>query len=397
MTVEILRTGSNQYLEVLYSFDNNEKLNLISNTLYSFDSQTKSVVTYENKDYVPKQLYIVKTLHSLSNKNVLHEMVLECEFNNANTPKKLYFCIGLKFTLDEESDIIFPLNDFDFEATVKKCGKSCMYKTKSQNTVFVCSNVLMVKGNPPTINTSSKSSYKEIIDYDNYDVLSSVVTLSDTKSKKIEPITKNVEFKKKLFETPIPNFTEEGFTDQSYMECELLKEDESGDVYEDVAVVPLKTNAYERGLITFSHFLHFFLVFVVGGIVFPNILISLAVLNNNFIGTPGFIKFTGIFSFVAFFLGGLIIMIVGLSSKKVQKNNEYIGTKKKDLSVMAVVGFYFMLLHLSFAYGMYSFKKFEYGKFKDFFNKENLSFVSFFYILEGYKDQSSKNNNVLQQ
>jgi len=89
-------------------------------------------------------------------------------------------------------------------------------------------------------------------------------------------------------------------------------------------------------------------------------------------------------SLVVFFLLGLIIMIVGLAIQKKEMSNMHKKTKPGEVnaSVMAMSGFYLILVHCSFALGMFAFKKFEHESFVNMFSKENLT-TSFYDVLSG--------------
>jgi hypothetical protein len=225
--------------------------------------------------------------------------------------------------------------------------------------------------------------------------LKAVLVLSDGQTQKIEPKTFDVKLTKMLY----INSTQEGFIgtigkDDTYMECKLLQEDanDPNQVYEDVAVVPLKTNTYERGMVTFSHFLHFFLVSVGAGLGFPNLMVTIfdkKTFINEETGKPKtFLRILiGFFSIVCFFLVGLIMVIIGLADPRYSSKIANDQTIKQG-SVLATVGFYMILVHCSFALGMFTFKKFGAlvsKRFDDMFEKDELS-GSFWDILDGLKN-----------
>ena len=93
------------------------------------------------------------------------------------------------------------------------------------------------------------------------------------------------------------------------------------------------------------------------------------------------------FSLVCFFLVGIIIMVVGLADPKftkTQNNHNHI----EQVSLLATVGFYFILMHCSFALGMFTFKKFgsllSDKRFDEMFENQHLD-GSFYNLLDGLK------------
>ena len=191
----------------------------------------------------------------------------------------------------------------------------------------------------------------------------------------------------------------EGFNtamDNSYMECKLLKEDtdDMHDVYEDVAVVPLKTNVYERGIVTFSHFVHFCMMTIVAGIGFP-LLFSMFFKN----GIGNIMKNILNFFLIIFILIGVVFIGVGLGIGSPKENN----TKKEATgTAFAITGFYLLIMSFSFALGMYAFKKLnnEIFKFNNngtdvvMFHINHLSWRSLFNILDGLNNDAVVNRAV---
>ena len=387
MAVEINHNGKNNKLDLLYYLVKDEELKMSTPTQYHFAQKTNSVIQFLEKSYIPKNIYITPKLHLATTINSECELVLECIHEEMH---KIFLCIGLVFSKDSKNDEwVFPLKSPYLDKIFSQCSKNYIYETKSKNYVIVCSSAIVVNGVKPPLDMSAKTLYKDIIDGDSYDVLSLISSSSDNDAKKVQSQTSNVSFKQMLF-YPNSEKTEdvkEGFNDGTYMECELLREDEADidQVYEDVAVVPLDTNTYERGMVTFSHFLHFFLVTFGAGIGLPHLFLMLFskgdFLSNGMPNT--FLTIIGYSSFLLFFVSGLIMLLVGLLNpkyKKMKKNDKEI----KQGSVLATLGFYFILIHCSFALGMFTMKKFEYSEFKNMFRKDELS-GSFFSIMDGFK------------
>jgi len=428
MAVEIVNSGNKEYLEVLYHFDD-EKLTPFSPTLFHFAQSTTSNILFLDEKYTATKIHLTKKLHEKTTNNRLFDMVIECQGIEQLT-KKMFICIGLEFNRPGGTFII---QSPDFGSVFSQFKPTVLYQTKTGNFVVVTNYTLLSENEAPTQTISAKAAYKEIIEPDSFHELSTV-NVAKPSLQKVLTKTSNVVFKAFLKEER--ETKKEGFKTRSakefrrdkrkrrerrraekaaaaaaaaaaasanpsgtglggsYMDCKLLKEN-SNEAYEDVAVVPLKTNVYERGMVTFSHFLHFFLVSVGAGLGFPNLLVTAFTLDNfrdpDTGGRTGTGNLVGGFSFCLFFVLGLLLMIVGLAAPKYRskkKNDKGI----KDGSVLATVGFYFVLIHCSFALGMFTFKKFGTltydDKFVAMFSNTDLTWGSFFNILEGLRTKS---------
>jgi len=387
VAVEIVNSGNKEYLEVLYHFKD-EKLTPFNPTLFHFAQSTTSNILFLEEKYNATKIHITKKLHEESSNNRSFDMVIECQGIEQLT-KKLFFCVGLEFNRSEGT---FVMQSPDFNSVFSQMKSSVLYQTKTGNFVFVCNYSLLSAEDAPTVSMSAKASYKDIIEPDSFNVFWTV-KVAKPPLRKVETKTTNILFKP----LGVGETVKEGFLTGagSYMECKLLKENatDRNTVFEDVAVVPLETNVYQRGMVTFSHFLHFFLVSFGAGLGFPNLLVTVFT-RDDFIdektNTFNSLRMAvGFFSLIIFFLTGLILMIVGLTApgnRKKKKNKLGI----KNGSVIATVGFYFVLIHCSFALGMFTFKKFETltdegknNKFFAMFENKGLGATSFFDILDG--------------
>jgi len=386
MAVEIVNSGNKECLEVLYHF-NEEKLTLFNQTLFNFDESTASNIIFLEERYSAIKVHITKKLHEKSPNNRTFDMVIEFQGTEELT-KKLFVCIGLEFN---RSGGTFDMNSTDFDSVFSNFNSTVLYQTKTGNFVFVSNYTLLSAGDAPIVTMSAKASYKEIIEPDSFNVLSTV-EVAKPSLQKVETKTSYVVFKP----LPVDSKVKEGFLtgDGSYMECKLLKEDatDRNTVFEDVAVVPLKTNTYERGMVTFSHFLHFFLVSFGAGVGFPTFLVTVFKLENFETEEGlGLRRVFGYASFIAFFLVGLIIMIIGLSDPK-YTSKKWNNVPIIEGSVMATVGFYLILVHCSFALGMFTFKNFGRAdtdnKFTKMFNVNNVGIISFCDILDGIRSDN---------
>jgi hypothetical protein len=328
-------------------------------------------------------------------------MVLEASYQDT---KRLFICIGLKFETDlQNTEWIFPLKSASLESMVSKCQKNHLYQTKGGNHVCVCTRSLLVNGVRPPMTTTPKGFYGDIIDTDSFDVLSLLHSSADSGIKKVESKTTNLVFKKKLFGLNEDNL-QEGFItnkggkeDDTYMECKLLEEDatDTNEVYEDVAIVPLKTNTYERSISMFTHLLHFSLIIFGGFIIMPFLFITL--FNKDSFLTNGSQNLLSMvvryFSTVVFFVGGLIMMVTGLSQNKYDTSKNLNYDKMSSGMLTTIIGLYFVVFHLCFSIGMFAWKMIEFDKFKTMFNKDELGIASAFDILNGmfattFADQS---------
>lgn len=389
MAVEIVKSGNKEYLEVLYHFDD-EKLTPFSPTLFHFAQSTKSSILFLKEKYTAINIHITRKLHEKSTNKKAYDMIIECQGTEQLT-KKLFLCINIEFN---DSGGTFMIQSPDFNTVLSKLSSTILYQTKTGNFVFVSNYTLFSASDAPSISISAKEAYKKVIEPDSFHE-SSTIGVAKTPLQKVITKTSYVGFKPFLNEMN----EKEGFLSGtgSYMECKLLKENatDRNTVFEDVAIVPLKTNVYERGMVTFSHFLHFFLISFGAGLGFPNLLVTLFThddfMDDNTNKPNGLRMIIGFFSLIIFFLTGLILMIIGLADPKyTRKRKNHVGIK--DGSVMATIGFYFVLVHCSFALGMFTFKKFEKltdngekNKFSAMFDNEGLGASSFFDILDGLK------------
>lgn len=390
MAVEIIRTGKNTNIDILYQFSKDEPLDMISPLRYTFSHDTESRIEFMEKTFIPMSVDIVPKIHKTNDLDQECEMIVETLYKDN---KRLFICIGLKFEIDlQNTEWIFPLKSANLETIVSKCGTNHLYQTKGGNYVCVCAKSLVVNGVKPPMTTTAKEAYKEIIDSDSFDVLSLIHSVADSAIKKVESKTSNVIFKKKLFR--LKKDTKEGFLsnengneDDTYMECKLLEEDatDKNEVYEDVAVVPLKTNTYERSISMFTHLLHFFLIICGGFFIMPFLFVTLFDKNTFSNGpTPNtFGTIIRYLSTIVFFVGGLTLMITGLSKSKydTSKNLNY-DDMSSDMFA-TIMGLYFIIFHFCFSLGMFFWKMIEFDKFGGMFTKQNLGIRSCFDILDG--------------
>lgn len=376
MFVNVVKSESNS-LDVFLIVDNTD-ISITTPNLYSFGENSNSRLFKNNEEYKFDSIHICEPIH---NKCSTHEIV--CVLTKVdNENKKIFICLPIKNIPNRK--LIK-----DLEIILESTEINIAYKTKTNNLVIVNNDNLEMTLESDVNQVLAKTIYKNVIEFDIYDVMNNLMVNSE---KNVEGLY-NVIFSKKLIDNPK---IQEGFLagDGTYMECKLLQEDPTdiNDVFEDVAVVPLQTNSYERGIVTFSHFLHMFLVTVVAGIGLPQ-LFATVFKREDFIsikdGTeqPNNLRnIIGYGSFVLFFISGLIIMTIGLSDprfRRVRSNEMLIPG-----SVMSVVGFYFILIHCSFALGMLFVKKFSsdlFPKFAVLFVDQNLGFSSFFDVMTGFK------------
>lgn len=391
MAVEIIRNKKNNAeVEILYQFSKDEKLSMISPLHYTFQNNTRSNIKCMDKIFIPKNIYITPKIHKSNTLDQDCEMIVETLHKDT---QPLFICVGLKFETDlQNSQWIFPLKSANLESIISQCSRNDLYETKGKNIVCVCSKSLLVNGVKPPITASAKDMYNNIIDVNAYDVLSLINSAGDAGIKKVESKTSNATFKKQLFK--IEENVQEGFLtnnegneDDTYMECKLLEEDatDANEVYEDVAVVPLKTNTYERSISMFTHLLHFFLIIFGGIIIMPFLFITLFTRKSFYTNDSPNVFSTIIryFSTVAFFAGGIVMMILGLSQNKYDTSKNLNYNKMTSGMLMTIIGLYFVVFHLCFSIGMFGWKMIEFDKFGTMFTKSDLGIASCFDILDG--------------
>lgn len=325
-------------------------------SFFSFSSGSNSAVSLLNNTYNLDRIHVTHPLHKFeNNKEVQFELVLECicKMNN----HKLFICRGIQ--IEPTKKAYFPLTN----ETIKDifCSNddsdNMIYKSKN-NFVMYRPGVLQMSSrlNKFTDGKSPCDAYREI--FDDFICANTVEIPSDRKTQ----ISAS-----KMNRFGDTRRVSEGFLtgDGTYMECKLLKEDakDSSETYEDVAIVPLSTNVYERGMVGFSYFLNFFIVTVGAGLGFPNLIVTLfnkqSFYDTDEDGTsvPNSLRtIIGYFSFVLFFILGFILVIVGLTDprfKGAKANYEPLPG-----STLFLVGFHLILVHCSFALGMWTFKRF---------------------------------------
>ena len=240
-------------------------------------------------------------------------------------------------------------------------------------------------GNTISNITNKKGIYKDIFEKNNFTNIKEVFTVNDSKKPVLVHFPgKNIKISK---HEKVEGFTGKVDKSGTYMECEMLKDDGTG-AYDDTVIVPLKTSVYEKGLSMFSHLLHYAFITVVAGYVFPMLTITI-IEPEDYINNKILRYVVGYISILVFFTIGLVIMLYGLLSpnfkpneSKTEKENE----KGLESSQMyAMIGFYFMLIHCSFALGMYGMKMLKVNEiFREFFDTDELKY-SFFNVLSGLK------------
>ena len=401
MAVEIIHRGKNTAkIEILYQFSKDEPLSMVSPLRYSFNKDTEAKIEFMGNLYTPVNIHIGPKIHKTNDLDHECEMVLEASYQET---KRLFICIGLKFETDlQNAEWIFPLKSASLESMVSKCQKNHLYQTKGGNHVCVCTRSLVVNGVRPPMTNTPKGFYGDIIDTNSFDVLSLLHSSADSGIKKVESKTTNLVFKKKLLglnEDVREGFltNKDGKEEDTYMECKLLEEDatDTNEVYEDVAIVPLKTNTYERSISMFTHLLHFSLIIFGGFIIMPFLFITLFSKDSFLInGNPNMLStVVRYFSTVVFFIGGIIMMVTGLSQNKYDTSKNLNYDKMSSGMLTTIIGLYFVVFHMCFSIGMFAWKMIEFDKFKTMFNKDQLGVPSSFDILNGmfattFADQS---------
>jgi hypothetical protein len=317
MAVELNRVLKDPTLLLSYHFEKEEQLTHISDTLYTFPESTTTTIKFHETEFKPVRIYLTTVLHKGFGS---HDFELIVEYSG-----NLFICFALKKSTQPE--FTFPLKESPLEKMLSRCSNAntLYYQTSTKSHVFFCKPDVYVGDDFPKVLDNAKAKYKEIFEPNTFDIFNNLFTRNDYKLKIISA-AEGGQFRQYTLI--------EGFED-SYMECELLS-DENGNIKKsEYALTPLNANATERGVVTLVAFLHFLLVLGVGGIIFP--WFQCYGYNQNIFKTSyNWARFCfGIhWSFVVI---AFIMLTFGIHKKK---------------RLIATIGFYFIILFLSNVVGM---------------------------------------------
>lgn len=306
--IELKHTSSNDNNKksFLHHYEK-EELTKYTESSYGFKKETPSVVEFGKQTYKPVRIHLTKPLFKLNRNHYSHEMIVEHEvYNEKSKMLKLFVCIPL---IEGTGNITFPLEKEIQLDNIFENKENVSYQTKTKNYVLVFTKPVEVSGNLPSIRAPSKTSYKEIIEPDSFDVMSSIITLSDNQTPQLSILGKNHSIEKKLMQIT------EGFAVDrprektgAYMDCELLEENEDDGVYKDYAVIPLNATSANESLSILLMFLIFICV-IIGGVIVG------AFLNFESVKKT-FTKIGIAFIIGAFFLASLLCIICGFAVNK---------------------------------------------------------------------------------
>ena len=372
--------AKNENLEMKCIFEKDVPSKMLKDKIL-FDNNVESKVMFNGNDCQLKKIHLAPSLHKIKPIHS-HELIYHFTNNNDNN----VFMVS-RMNVDKNNDLEKIYNNISLKELFENFKSNYYYNTKNDDLVVLTKNVNGY-GNTISNTVNKKRVYTDIFDRNNFTNIKEVFTVNDSKKPFLVHFPgKNIKISK---DDNVEGFTT-GKVDKSgtYMECEMLKDDGTG-AYDDTAIVPLKTSVYEKGLSMFSHLLHYAFITVVAGYVFPMLVVTI-IEPEDYINNKILRYVVGYISILLFFTVGLFIMLYGLLSpnfkpdeSKTEKENE----KGLETSQMyAMIGFYFMLIHCSFALGMYGMKMLKVNEmFTEFFDadSEELKY-SFFNILSGLK------------
>ena len=282
MSVEIKKskasTSGASLEEILYQYPVKDELKFTHDQFYSFPREAQSLIEYQSKLYRAKTIHLTPPLHKATKQKHFGEILVEHEYIEESTGKSetLWVCF---FMIKGQSGLDFPLKTNSLEQCMNQCKMSALlYKSRNGFPVLICTQPVQVGPTvPTTMKGNAKSLYKELLEPDVFDVLSSIVTLQDSQiATQVDAVP--VRVSKKLF-SPLtaPSSTgvsttdtiQEGFyADDTYMECELLQEDGTEPIGA-YTVTPLNQNATADWYSAVVYIFQGFLFACIFGIVMP--------------------------------------------------------------------------------------------------------------------------------
>ena len=312
-----------------------------ANHLYNV-SNAKSKTEINDEIYNLTQIYITPPIHEGK-----HDYEMVCVYSGH---KRALFTFFLK--KDTTPVLTIPFEHIDLAILDSYIHTNFHYNNDSREHIFVCTTPIPINDSSIEIHGNPSRLYKQIYEPTIFSQLSFLFTQKDS-VKKIVILHENITIKRGNIEK-----IQEGFSD-TYMQCELVEDDGNGNLTDisEYAITPLNASMYQRGMVTFTTFLHLMLCIVAGGIVIPSLLCG------PFIhATPidwSFHLFGSILH-AAFFLVAIVCMAVGLDNKQ---------------SAVATVGFYFSVVVVSniigTTYMLPSSGHYSKDKLIDWFNKDN--------------------------
>ena len=266
MAVELRKTYKNGSLEMLYNYQS-ESLKQATNVLYEFPSDSSSIVQVKGQPYKPVRLHLTPVLHSGDHDN---ELVVEHEGKSG----KLFLCFMLK--KGTNAQLSFPLKEFSLDGFMSHCTNNQYYRTSTKDHVLLCTSYINVADDFPQVYGTAKKKYKEIFEPNVFNVLNSIMTLIDNKTKVVDIEIESVVLRKaKKRNNIVEGFASElvhkihADTTETYMECSLLEDADGNLDFSEYAISPLQTDAPQQALEVFTILMTMGLVIFVCAIVFP--------------------------------------------------------------------------------------------------------------------------------
>lgn len=266
MAVELRKTYQNGSLEMFYNYES-ESLKQATNILYQFPPDSSSIVQVKGQPYKPVRLHLTPVLHIGDHDN---EMIVEHEGKSG----KLFLCFMLKKGTNGE--LSFPLKEFSLDGFMSHCTDNQYYRTTTKDHVLLCTRHINVADDFPQVYGTAKKKYKEIFEPNVFNVLNSIMTLIDNKTKVVDIEIESVVLKKakkrnNIVEGFAPDRVHEihANTTETYMECSLLEDADGNLDFSEYAISPLQTDAPQQALEVFTILMTMGLVIFVCAIVFP--------------------------------------------------------------------------------------------------------------------------------
>lgn len=285
MSVEIKKSNAStsraSLEEILYQYPVKDELKFTHDQFYSFPREAQSLIEYQSKLYRAKTVHLTPPLHKATKQKHFGEILVEHEYIEESTGKSetLWVCF---FMIKGQSGLEFPLKTNSLEQCMNQCKSSAlMYKSRNGYPVLICTQPVQVGPTvPTTMKGNAKSLYKELLEPDVFDVLSSIVTLQDSQIvSQVDAVP--VRVSKKLFSPLVSSSSssstgvsttdtiQEGFNAvDTYMECELL-EDDGKEPIGAYTVTPLNQNATADWYSAVVYIFQGFLFACIFGIVMP--------------------------------------------------------------------------------------------------------------------------------
>jgi hypothetical protein len=280
MSVEIKRsklstTTSSSLEEILYQYSVKDELQFTHPQFYSFPRESESLIEYQSKVYRAKSLHLTPPLHKGKH---IGEILIEHEYISETTGKSesLWVCFFMGKS-QQSSGLEFPLKTESLDKCMSQCKDSALlYKSRNDFPVLICTKPVLVGPTvPDPLKGNGKTLYKELLEPDVFDVLSSIVTLQDSQiASQVE--ANPVRVSKKLFSPTfhLVSTSQEGFTgatdaSNTWMECELLEEN-PGDSLGSYTVTSLGQNSTVEWYSTVVYVFQGFLFASFFGIAMPH-------------------------------------------------------------------------------------------------------------------------------